>query len=67
MYFCRRFLGYALGRSVQLSDEPLIAEMMEKLKASDYRFSVALESIILSPQFQMIRGADSPRPLPEGG
>ncbi len=56
--FCRRLLGYALGRSVQLSDEPLIESMIEKLKASDYRFSVAIETIVLSPQFQKIRGAD---------
>ena len=25
--FCRKLLGFALGRSVQLSDEPLLAEM----------------------------------------
>ena len=56
--FCRRLLGYALGRSVQLSDEPLIESMIEKLKANDYRFSVAIETIVLSPQFQKIRGAD---------
>ena len=59
--FCRRLLGYALGRSIQLSDEPLIAEMMSQLKAHDYRFSVALETITLSPQFRMIRGTDAAR------
>jgi hypothetical protein len=55
--FCRRLLGYALGRSIQLSDEPLIDEMITRLQASDYRFSVALEAIVLSPQFRTIRGA----------
>ena len=59
--FCRRLLGYALGRAIQLSDEPLIAEMMRQLQSHDYRFSVALETIVLSPQFRMIRGADAPR------
>ncbi len=59
--FSRRLLGYALGRSVQLSDEPLIDDMMKQMKARDYRFSAALEEIVLSPQFQMIRGADAPR------
>jgi hypothetical protein len=59
--FCRRLLGYALGRAIQLSDEPLIAEMMSQLQSHDYRFSVALETIVLSPQFRMIRGADAPR------
>jgi len=59
--FCRRLLGYALGRSIQLSDEPLIEDMMSQLKAHDYRFSVALETITLSPQFRMIRGTDAAR------
>ena len=59
--FCRRLLGYALGRSIQLSDEPLIEEMMSQLKAHDYRFSVALETITQSPQFRMIRGTDAAR------
>ena len=59
--FCRRLLGYALGRSVQLSDEPLIHDMMHQLETHDYRFSVALETITLSPQFRMIRGTDAAR------
>ena len=25
--FCRKLLGYSLGREVQLSDEPLLADM----------------------------------------
>ncbi len=64
--FCRRLLGYALGRSVQLSDEPLINEMISQLKSREYRFSAALETIVLSPQFRMIRGADTPRSGSEG-
>lgn len=64
--FCRRLLGYSLGRSVQLSDEPLIDDMISRLKAGDYRFSIAIETIVLSPQFRMIRGADSPVSASEG-
>jgi len=30
--FCRKLLGYALGRSVQLSDEPLLDRMMQQLE-----------------------------------
>ena len=56
--FCRKLLGYALGREVQLSDEPLLAEMQQKLKAADYRFNVAVEAIVLSEQFRRIRGRD---------
>ena len=64
--FCRRLLGYGLGRSTQLSDEPLIDDMIDRLKASDYRFSVAIEAIITSPQFTMIRGADAAATASEG-
>ncbi len=54
--FCRKLLGYALGREVQLSDEPLLDEIMVRLAKRDYHFSVAVETIALSQQFRMIRG-----------
>jgi hypothetical protein len=54
--FCRKLLGYALGRAIRLSDEPLLAEMQERLKANDYRFTAALEVVIRSRQFREIRG-----------
>lgn len=57
-HFCRKLLGYALGRTVQLSDEPLLEEMQQHLQKNDYRFSVAVERILVSPQFLMTRGAD---------
>jgi hypothetical protein len=57
--FCKKLLGYALGRGVQLSDEPLVAEMMASLAKSDYRFSAALEPVILSKQFREIRGKNA--------
>lgn len=56
--FCRKLLGYSLGRSVQLSDEPLLGEMQAKLKANDYQIHLAFETIILSRQFREIRGRD---------
>jgi hypothetical protein len=55
--FNKKLLGYALGRSVQLSDEPLLDELEAKLAANNYRISVTIETIINSPQFRMIRGA----------
>ncbi len=54
--FCRKLLGYALGRGVSLSDRPLLDEMMIKLEASDYRFHTAVECIVRSRQFREIRG-----------
>ena len=57
--FCRKLLGYALGRSVQLSDKPLIETMLARLTASDYRVGAAIELIVRSPQFREVRGRDS--------
>lgn len=57
--FCRKLLGYALGRGVQLSDEPLLDEMAARLAAADYKISVAIDAIVTSPQFRMIRGRDA--------
>ncbi len=54
--FCRKLLGYALGREVQLSDEPLLDDMAKNLNSNDYRFHVAVESVVLSKQFREIRG-----------
>ena len=56
--FCRKLLGYALGRAVQLSDDPLLARMAERLAAADWRFHVAVETIVESRQFRKIRGAE---------
>jgi hypothetical protein len=54
--FCRKLLGFSLGRGMILSDKPLINEMMTALAAHDYEFSAAVETIVRSPQFRMIRG-----------
>jgi hypothetical protein len=57
--FCRKLLGYALGRSVQLSDEPLLDEMQATLAANGHRVHVAIEAIVSSRQFREIRGQDA--------
>jgi hypothetical protein len=57
--FCRKLLGYALGRGVQLSDEPLLEAMMTELKANEYRVSSAIETIVHSEQFRKVRGRDA--------
>ena len=56
----RKLLAYALGRSLQLSDEPLIDRMQTKLTANDYRFNLLVEMIVASPQFLKRRSPDSP-------
>ena len=60
--FCRKFLGYALGRSVTLSDQPLLDEMATELRAHDYRFSTLFEVVVRSPQFRLQRGRDFEAP-----
>jgi hypothetical protein len=56
--FCRKLLGYALSRSVQLSDKQLLTEMQQNLRDHGYRFSVAVETIVRSKQFREIRGTE---------
>jgi cytochrome c553 len=52
---CRKLLAYALGRSLLLSDDPLVETMKERLAASGHRFSTLVETIVTSPQFLMKR------------
>ena len=56
--FCRKLLGYALGRSIQLSDEPLLDSMLVELKQNDYRVGKVIDLIVCSPQFRNVRGRD---------
>lgn len=55
---CRKFLGYALGRSVILSDQPLLLKMESALQNGGYRFSILFETVVTSPQFRDQRGQD---------
>ncbi len=54
--FCRKLLGYALGRGVQLSDAPLLDAMQAELAAGEHRVGIVLDHIVRSPQFREIRG-----------
>ncbi|MCI0700194.1 MAG: DUF1592 domain-containing protein [Planctomycetia bacterium] len=56
--FCRRLLGYALGRAVTLSDTALIDEMVAALNKNDGRISAAVQVIVKSKQFRMVRGSE---------
>ena len=56
---CRKLLSYALGRTLQLSDDLLVVDLMTKLAANDYRFSVLIEGIVSSPQFLNKRGRET--------
>lgn len=68
--FNRKLLGYALGRSVQLSDEPLLTELTafaipqpnakNNEKVSNIGLHDIVQKIVLSPQFREIRGREHP-------
>ena len=55
---CRKFVGYALGRSLVLSDQPLLEELETALEQNDYRFSSLFETVVLSSQFRNERCRD---------
>jgi len=56
--FNRKLLGYALGRSVQLSDEPLLSQMRAQYQPNRYRIGALLETVVQSKQFREIRGKE---------
>jgi hypothetical protein len=56
---CEKILVYALGRSLMISDEPLLEAMQAKLAASGYKLSALVETIITSPQFLNRRSLES--------
>ena len=53
---CRKLLSYGLGRSLRLSDDPLVERMKERLQADDHRLSSLVTSIVTSTQFLEKRG-----------
>ncbi|MCY2977069.1 MAG: DUF1592 domain-containing protein [Planctomycetota bacterium] len=54
--FTRKLLGYSLGRSAQLSDQPLIDNLS---KTEGGLVGMMIEQVVRSPQFREIRGRDS--------
>ena len=48
---CRQLLVYGLGRSLLLSDEPLLADMRKNLSTRGFKFGNLVQSIVTSRQF----------------
>ena len=48
---CRKLLAYGLGRTLIISDEPLVQTMRAHLKSDHFRFSSLIETVVTSPQF----------------
>lgn len=60
-----KLFAYALGRSLQPSDDPALFGSYQRLVTSDYRFGSLVESIVTSPQFLNRRAsAVSVSPVP---
>jgi hypothetical protein len=55
---CQKFLGYALGRSLQLSDQMLLEKMQTELVTNDDKLSTLFELVVTSPQFRNQRCKD---------
>jgi hypothetical protein len=53
-----KFLGYALGRSLQLSDRPLLEKMQAELATDGAKMSALFELVATSPQFRTQRCKD---------
>jgi hypothetical protein len=52
-----KLLTYALGRGIESYDRPVIGEIVQRLPATDYRFSSLVLEIVNSFPFQMQKGA----------
>ena len=60
---CRKLTAYALGRTLLLSDDLLIADMKAALAAQHGRFGALLETLVTSPQFLQKRADPPPAAL----
>ena len=57
----RQRIGNPVKADGQLSDEPLLTEMQQRLAKNDYRFSVAVDRIVQSRQFREIQSRGAQR------
>jgi hypothetical protein len=51
-----KMMTYALGRGLERYDKPSVREIISRLAAGDYKFSVLVQEIVKSMPFQMRRG-----------
>ena len=48
----RRMLSYALGRSLEFSDDPVVQQLTNSFTANDYKLATLVEDIVLCELFQ---------------
>jgi hypothetical protein len=54
-----KLMTYALGRSIEAADMPVVRQILRDAAANDYRFSTIIWGIVESPAFQMRTAASS--------
>lgn len=59
LQFCRKLLGYALGRAVLPTDLPLVESLRDRVLEEDAGISAAVLGIVQSRQFLNRRGASA--------
>jgi hypothetical protein len=59
LQFCRKLLGYALGRAVLPTDLPLVENLRDRIMEDDAGISAAVLGIVQSRQFLNRRGASA--------
>ena len=56
--FCRHLCGYALGREVLVTDQPLLERMEQSLRDNELHPAAAIQTLISSPQFRLRRNQE---------
>jgi hypothetical protein len=59
LQFCRKLLGYALGRAILPTDLPLVESLRDRILEEDAGISAAVLGIVQSRQFLNRRGASA--------
>lgn len=50
--FCRKMLGYSLGRPLEYYDEPVVSELVKTLRRNDLRIRPLIHAVVASAPFQ---------------
>lgn len=58
--FSRKLLSYAIGRTLQPSDDPTLEQIEQRLAATGYKFDTLVDTIVTSRQFRYRRALGTP-------
>jgi hypothetical protein len=66
LHFCRSLAAFLLGRTLIVSDDLLIEEMIAKMDSYEQRIDVAIQAVCTSTQFRNKRGLEPAKFTREG-